>query len=386
MEIAEELIGRARELAPIFAERAQEAEDRRSLPDANVKDLIDSGILSTLTPRIYGGHELDVNVMTRILQIISAACPSTGWVGAFYMGAPWRLNIFSEKAQREVFADKPYMLNSGQAAPVRETRKVSGGYRITGQSAWSSGSAHAEWIIFGGLLREEGQAPTPLTFLVPRAETEIIDTWFTAGMRGTGSNDVRVEDVFVPEHRAAALQTVLSGTTEGQAIHANGMYRRAFIPFCMCELVPVVVGIMRGAADAFVQRTRERQGTISGIKAASKQIPVVRMAQGLAAADAAESLLDAYVARFMSSKSYPASVLERADMKMRAAFIVDLCRNAVNELARGFGGDGFRNSSPLQRYFRDINTLAVHAFIDIDTAGESFGRLTLGQPTDDPLL
>jgi 3-hydroxy-9,10-secoandrosta-1,3,5(10)-triene-9,17-dione monooxygenase len=386
MTVRDELLERARRLAPTLAERAQQTEDNRALLDENVGDLIDSGILATMTPRVYGGHEQDVDVMAEILRIISAACPSTGWVSAFYMGAPWRLNIFSEQAQREVFADKPYMLNSGQAAPVRETRKVPGGYRITGQAAWSSGSVHAQWIVFGGLIREEGKAPEPMTFLVPRKETTLVDTWFSSGMRGTGSNDMRVDDVFVPEYRAASLRKVLAGTTEGQTAHANPMYRRPFIPFCMCELVPVVVGITRGAADAFVQRTRDRQGTISGVKAAAKQLPQVRMAQGLAAADAAEKLLDAYLCVFMNQQAQEASLLERARMKLRAAYIVDLCRGAVNDMARGFGGDGFRNASPLQRYFRDINMLSVHAFIDFDTASESFGRLTLGQTVDDPLL
>jgi 3-hydroxy-9,10-secoandrosta-1,3,5(10)-triene-9,17-dione monooxygenase len=113
---------------------------------------------------------------------------------------------------------------------------------------------------------------------------------------------------------------------------------------------------------------------------------LARWAGGLWAAAAAEALLDSYVTRYMRSNGQPASLEERAEMKMRAAFIVDLCRNEINELARGFGGDGFRSKSPLQRYFRDVNTLAVHAFIDIDTASESFGRLHLGQSTDDPLI
>src|SRR5258708_4569887 len=111
------------------------------------------------------------------------------------------------------------------------------------------------------------------------------------------------------------------------------MYRRGFIPFWMCEMVPAGVGIMRAAANAFGSGTKERQGTISGIKASSKQIPVARMARGLAAADAAEALLDNYVSRYIQSNSYPANMEERAEMKMRAAYIVDMCRNEVNELA-----------------------------------------------------
>ena len=135
-------------------------------------------------------------------------------------------------------------------------------------------------------------------------------------MRGTGSNDMSVEDVFAPAHRAAS---------------------------CAAR-------------------------------------------RGLAAADAAETLLAAYLERYMRVRGEQNHITDRAAKKLKAAFISDLCRTAINDLARGFGGDGFREQSPLQRYFRDINMLAVHAFLDIDTAAETSGRLTLGLAADDAML
>ncbi|MBL6751145.1 MAG: hydroxylase [Nevskia sp.] len=382
----QELVGRAKELAPVFAQRALRTEENRAPLDASVRDMIDAGVLAALTPKVYGGHECSIDTMSEIVRIFSAACPSTGWVSAFYMGAAWRAAIFPEQAQREFFAGKPYILCAGQAAPLREVKRVPGGYRITGQTPWSSGSVHAEWITFMGALVEPGGAPTPLAFMVPRGETEMLDTWFVAGMRGTGSNDMRVDNVFVPEYRTASMALALTGDTPGQAIHANPMYRLPFIPFLMCEVVPVLVGALRGAADALLLRTRERQGTISGIKAATKQAPQMRLARALACADAAETLLDAYLERYLSRRADRNELLERSGMKLKAAFITDLCRNGVNDIARGIGGDGFRDASPLQRYFRDINMLAVHAFLDIDNAAETYGRLTLGLPIEDPLI
>lgn len=381
-----QLIGRARELAPVFATRALEEEAKRAPLDATVKDLIDSGILATLTPRCYGGNELGVDVMAEITRIFSEACPSTGWIGAFYMGAAWRALMFSEQAQREIFADKPYMLCAGQAAPLSRVARAPGGYRITGQTPWSSGSVHAEWITFVGVLIEEGTAPAPLAFLVPRADTQLVDTWFVAGMRGTGSNDMRVDDVFVPEYRTASFALAMSGATPGQALHANPMYRKPFLPFAMTEVVPVLVGAMRGAANALLRRTQERQGTISGVRAAGKQAAQMRLARALARAEAAETLLDAYLQLFMTDRPEQAELADRCAMKLKAAFIADLCRDGINDIVRGIGGDGFRDASPLQRYFRDVNMLAVHAFLDIDTAAESYGRMVLGLPPEDMLI
>ncbi|MFA7595276.1 MAG: acyl-CoA dehydrogenase family protein [Novosphingobium sp.] len=385
MTISQTLVDKAHDLATIFAQRAGLEDERRAPLDETVRDMIDSGILATLAPAIYGGHEQDFATAARIIQILSAANPSAGWVAAFYIGAAWRMNLFPEEAQREIFADKPFVLSAGQAAPLREVVRVPGGYRISGQTPWGSGSVHAEWIVFMGIAKGGDEEPAPMTFVVPRAETEVLDTWHIAGMRGTGSNDIKVEDVFVPHHRTAPFLNVLEGTTAGQAVHANPMYQFPFIPFLMVEVIPVVTGIMRGATTAFEERVRERQGTISGAKAVAKQATQMRLGRALATADAAETLL---VDLMGALKPHPGQRdrLYRNAMKMKGAYITDLCRNGVNDIAKGIGGDGFRDHSPLQRYFRDINVLAVHAFLDIDTAAETTGCLHLGLPTDDPLI
>ena len=382
---SKELLGRARDLCAGFAARAQRTEENRAPLDESVREMIDAGLLATLTPKIYGGHQCPVATMSHIVAILSAACPSTGWVSAFYMGAAWRAMIFPEQTQRELFADKPYLLNAGQAAPLREVKRVAGGYCLSGQTPWSSGSVHAEWVTFMGVAQGADAPPEPLVFMVPRAETELVDTWQVAGMRGTGSNDMRVEEVFVPAHRAASFISALAGKSAGQAVH-GAMYQQPFIPFLMCEVVPVLVGALHGAVAAFTLRTLARQATFTGAKAANRQAAQMRLGRGIAAADAAQTLLDAYLERYMSVRAEQNELSDRAAMKLKASFITDLCRNAINDLARGFGGDGFREQSPLQRYFRDINMLAVHAFLDIDTAAETAGRLALSLPADDPLL
>lgn len=381
----DELLGRARELAPRFAARALDTERNRAPLDESLADLVDAELLSVLTPRAYGGHQLPVRTAAAITATLSAACPSTGWVYAFYAGACWRSMMFEARTQRELFADKPYLLNAGQAAPLASVKRVEGGFVLNGQTAWSSGAVHAEWILFMGVAQGGDAPPTPMVFILPRAETTLIDTWQVAGMRGTGSVDVRVDEAFVPAHRAVPFVPVLEGRSPGQALHGS-MYQKPFLPFLMCEVVPVLVGALRGAASAMVERTLGRRGTLNGVRFAERQLPQARVGRGLAAADAAEDLLAAYLARFENSGPEAGELPARAAMKLRGAFITDFCRNALNDLARGFGGDGFREASPLQRYFRDVNMLAVHAFLDIDTAAESAGRLALGLTPDDPVL
>lgn len=384
---SQELVGRATDLAPVLAERAQKTEENRAPLDESIQDLIEADILPTLTPKVYGGHELAPDTMARITTALSAGCPSTGWVAALYMGSAWRTLFFPGEAQREVFADKPYSLSAGQAAPLREARKATSGYVITGQTPWSSGSVHAEWFHFMGVVQEENGTAEPRWFLVPRSDVEVLDNWFTAGMRGTGSNDVRVEEVFVPEHRSTSFTQSLIAQTPGQALHPNPMYRLPAVPFLLTEVVPVVVGQFRGAVTAFTERTSQRQGTISSVKAAGKQGAQQRLGRAIAAADSAEALLEDYLRRFLAQRPEQYEESDRAGMKLRGAHIVDLCRNSVNDMVRGIGGDGFRDHSPLQRYFRDINVLALHAFLDLDNATETAGRLALDMSIEgDPLV
>ncbi|EHI10429.1 pigment production hydroxylase [Mycolicibacterium thermoresistibile ATCC 19527] len=379
-------MSRVHDLVPIVRERAQKTEENRAPLDETISDLVESQVLSTLTPKAYGGLELRLDVAAEIVRTLSTACPSTGWTTAFYIGAAWRTNIFTEQAQREVFADKPYTLTAGTAAPLKKVEKVDDGYRITGQTAWNSGAIHAEWFTFSGLSFEDGDTPTPLWFLVPRSDVKIHDTWFISGMAGTGSHDVSVDNVFVPAYRTGPFGLALAGAAPGMLLHDNPMYHLPFLCFAMAEVTPVVVGAMRGAADAFIERVRVRQGTLNPEKASSKQAAQMRIGRALAAADAAETLLYAFFDRLTAQRPEQAELPDRAAMKLQAAFMTDLCRNALNDIVRGIGGDGFRTSSPLQRFHRDLSVLAVHAFLDIDTAAETMGRFALDLPVSDPLL
>jgi 3-hydroxy-9,10-secoandrosta-1,3,5(10)-triene-9,17-dione monooxygenase len=166
----------------------------------------------------------------------------------------------------------------------------------------------------------------------------------------------------------------------------NPMYHLPFLPLAMAEVVPVIVGATRGAADAFLERMKTRQGTISGVKAAGKQSHQMRLGRAIGAAQAAETLLDVFMKNMTRPLAEQKDYTDRVHAKLQAACIVDLCRNAINDMARGFGADGFRDSSPLQRYFRDVNMLAIHAFLDIDNATETAGRHALGLSVEDPLV
>lgn len=152
MDLASELIGRAHELKPVIAARALATEHKRSLPDETVKDLCDAGLMQMLTPKRFGGHELHIDTMAEVGRILASACPSTGWVAAFYIGHNWLHAVFPEQSQVEVFADKPYQLSSGQISPTAKAVKVKGGYELSGRQAWSSGVVHSDYVFFTAMV------------------------------------------------------------------------------------------------------------------------------------------------------------------------------------------------------------------------------------------
>lgn len=381
MELRQELIGRAKELQPVIAARAAATEDKRAPLDETIRELCDAELMQILTPKRFGGHELHVDTMVDVVRIIAAACPSTGWVSSFYIGHNWLHAVFPEKFQEEAFADRPYVLSSGHIAPQSRAVPVAGGYELSGRQAWSSGVVHADWVFFAGMVLADGEPPIPKMFGVPRSDVEVIDTWYMAGMQGTGSLDVQVEKVFVPEHRAVAVPALLDGTHPGGTVHANPLYALPVISVLSFEALSVLAGALHGAVDVFGTITRERKSSYTGASVAEKPAAQMRMGRAMAAANAVDAIVDAGVAKIMRlAPGERLSFEENAANRASDALVTQICADTVNDLMHGAGSNAFRSESPLQRFFRDINVIRSHALMDIEPASELYGKLLLGLP------
>lgn len=387
MNIAEELIGRAGELKPVLAARAAETEKNRAPLKETIDDICDAGFLQILTPKRYGGHELQVDTLVAVSRIIACACPSTGWVTAFYIGHNWFHSVFPEKSQDEVFADRPYQLSSAQIAPNACAVKVEGGYEITGQQSWSSGATHATYVFFTAVFAVEGAEPEFLLCCIPRGEVELIDNWYVAGMCGTGSGDVKVENVFVPDHHVVTFQSFLDGTHHGSRLHDSPLYKLPAASIIFFEGMSVVSGILRGAAENFLAITEARVATYTGSDVASKPSAQMRLARGQATADAVDDMVEAACTKMIKKVNDGGITLkDRADIRMRCALVNQVCSDAVNDIMQGAGGNSFRNTAALQRFFRDSNVLRTHAAMDFEASSEMYGRMMLGLDPGTPVI
>ena len=383
MTTAKELIGRAREIAPAVAARAEEVEQQRAPHSDTIRELIDAELFQILVPTRWGGHGLDLDTHRQIIETLSAACMSTGWIAAFYIGHNYLMIKFPEAAQEEIFADRPFGMIPVAGAPTMTVVREGDGYRVTGRAPFGSGIMHGDWVVVAGSV----DGGLPLMLLLPIEDVKVDETWDVVGMAGTGSNDMVVDGAFVPEHRTLSSIGMMSGVTPGTEIHDDPFYSIPMLPFLYCEAMPVFSGGLRGAVNAFESMIQARVTTYGQARAAEQQFAHVSLGQARAHADVAEILVREQIRRtldYHAGSGFDLAV--RLQLKGQSGFLVDHCRSTANELIRHAGAKSFQRAEPLQRFFRDLNMLASHAFWEWDTAREQLGRNRVGLDPTYPLL
>ncbi|MFD2580023.1 acyl-CoA dehydrogenase family protein [Novosphingobium colocasiae] len=387
MNLSETLIGRARDIAPMVASAAYDTDRNRYVSSDVIDACLDAQLFEILVPKVYGGHELNYSTMASVVYEFARHCVSTAWVVSFYIGHNYLHALWPKGFQDEAFAKGPCSFTPGTIAP--QLPADPGRRRV-----------HRQWpepVEFGqraGRLvpqqrpRHGGRqaAGGAKAFMVPVADVEVIDNWDMAGMRGTSSGDARLTDVFVPMHRVVDVSDLLEGTTPGAQLHANRIYGLPVLPFVFGETMPVMVGAYRGAAEAFQRLTEERYTTFTSSKVQDKQTAQIRIGKGLAGASVAEVLLRDYMNLLDTADPQDLRpIARRAEIRARIGMVSDYVKTGIDDLMLGAGGGAYRNTSPLQRFSRDMNVLRVHGFLDTETAAENLGRVTLNLPPNCPL-
>lgn len=377
--LSERLIARARDIAVMAGREAYETERNGKVSEAIIDACAEAQLFEVLTPKIYGGHELNCATMASIVYEFARHCTSTAWIVAFYMGHNFMNALWPKEFQDEAFANGPSALMVGTLAPSFKLTPVDGGYVANGRSQWNSGSSRCDWFYNSGFVMVDGNPQALKAFMVPAGEAEIIDNWDVAGMRGTSSSDVRLTNVFVPFHRAVDASSLSDGTSPGSRVHPNRLYSLPSFPVLMTEVAPILAGAYRGAADAFKKQTEERLTTYTSAKVAEKQTAQIRVGRGQAGAAITETLVRNFVE--MVDGAEPAElrmIPKRAEIRAQVGMITEYAQSGINDLMLGAGAGAFRNTSPMQRFFRDINMLRTHAILDAEASNENFGRVLLG--------
>jgi 3-hydroxy-9,10-secoandrosta-1,3,5(10)-triene-9,17-dione monooxygenase len=381
-----ELLARAERLIPILRERAARAEELRRLPDETIADLHSAGLFRILQPRRVGGSELPFRSIVELVAVIARGCGSTAWVLANLAAHHWLAGMWPKQAQDEVWGASPdNLIGSALIFPRGRAHPVPGGYRLTGRWGFSSGVDAAAWNMVGGIAQDEQNGiMQPRIFLLPAQDYSIIDTWHVIGLAGTGSKDVAVEDVFVPEYRTLAVDRIAGGPNPGSAVNPSVLYQLpALSLFAFC-IAGVSLGIAQGTIEHFTETTRTRLSSYSGRNVADFNTVQVHVAEAAALADAARSIMlgDCDTATLSVAEGRMPELAERARYRRDGAFAAMLCTKAVDILFSATGGGAIYARNPLQRAFRDVHAANAHYVLNWDINGAIYGRVALGLPPD----
>jgi 3-hydroxy-9,10-secoandrosta-1,3,5(10)-triene-9,17-dione monooxygenase len=387
--MSQEVLEGVRDLLPTFRERADEAEKLRQVPEASVKALEETGFFRLLQPKRFDGLESDpVDFFTAVKEI-AAADGSTGWIASVLGVHPWQVALFPDEAQQGVWGSDTTTRLSSSYAPTGKAVLTDGGYRLSGKWSFSSGSAHATWVLLGGLVTDdEGPNHTVVdfrTFLVPRDKYEIVDVWNVVGLRGTGSNDVVVDETFVPEAFTLSMSDTGRCFGPGQAENPGNLYKLPFHSLFTSTITSPIIGMAAGAYTEHVemQRTRVR-AAYAGEKASSDPFAAVRIARAGSEIDAAWALLMGNIreeqALVVRGEQVPLSLR----LKVRRDQVLGTQRaiDAIDELFEASGGRALAEGTYLQRAWRDAHAGRVHAANDPERALKMYGDLEFGHKID----
>jgi 3-hydroxy-9,10-secoandrosta-1,3,5(10)-triene-9,17-dione monooxygenase len=385
-----QILEAVRELLPALRGRAVETDNQRKVPVASVKELQATGALRLLQPRRYGGFEANPTVFYAAVKLIASACGSTGWVASVLGVHPWHIGLFDVAAQEEVWGTDHDTLTSSSYAPVGRATPVEGGFRFTGRWSFSSGCDHATWCLLGGLvIGPEGKPIDYRSFLIPRADYVIDDVWDTVGLRGTGSNDIIVQDIFVPEHRTLSFKDTSRCVCPGQKVNDGPLFRLPYGTVHPYAITAPLIGMAAGAYESYVGYTRERiRASYVGEKAAEDSFAQVRVAEAACEIDAAWLQLERNLNEEYDLAERGQPIPLELRLRSRRDQVCGSARvtAAIDKLFESAGGKAINMTTPISRFWRDAHAARVHAANDIERTLVMYGKSEFGVPVREGLF
>jgi len=384
--MSHEVLDGVRDLLPTIRDRADEAERLRVIPEASIKDLEATGFFRLLQPKLYDGYEADPIDFYTAVREVAGACGSTGWVSSVLGVHPWQVALFAKEAQEAVWGSDTSARLSSSYAPTGKAIVADGGYTLSGKWSFSSGSDHAQWVLLGGLVfNAEGQIVDFKTFMIPRKDYEIVDVWNVVGLRGTGSNDIVVNDLFVPEAFTLSMSDTGRCYGPGQEVNTSDLYKLPFHSLFTTTITTPIVGMAYGAYAEHVDMQQKRvRAAYLGEKASLDPFAAVRIARAASDIDAAWALLVNNIREEQALVANGEKIPLSLRLKVRRDQVVGTQRaiDAIDALFEASGGRALAEGTYLQRAWRDAHAGRVHAANDPERALQMYGASEFGHKVD----
>jgi alkylation response protein AidB-like acyl-CoA dehydrogenase len=386
--VDESVVAIARSVGPILAQHVETTERNRRLAPPVADALRATGLFRLFTPRALGGLEIDPVTFARVVEEVSTFDSAAGWALQVNTGAWWTSRMSPEGAA-ELYADGPDLMMAGSFAPPHRAEEVPGGYRITGRSPLASTIHHARWALMSAIVFDGEQpritpaGPDFISVVMRTSEVEIIDTWDSLGMRGTDSNDIQANGVFVPESRAFRFEPDSIPT----APFDGPLYRMPALAATYPIIAPVALAIARGAIRELrdIVTTKVPLGSMKSARDRGAVQGAVAEAEAMLRS-ARLFFYDAFASAWRRAVVGEAFSLEhKVDLMLASTWAVRSAARATDLMHRMGGTNGIYARSRLERHFRDAQTVRHHGFVS-DSRLETVGQVYLGVVPEFPFV
>jgi alkylation response protein AidB-like acyl-CoA dehydrogenase len=371
MHVDTALIDAARHILPVLRDHNAEAERERRLSKPVLDALTQAGLLCMLTPRSLGGLEVDPLTCARVIEEVAGADSAAGWTLVNPLNYAYFCTHLSDAGAEEIYRDGPNAMIAGPFHPPIQATPVAGGYRLTGRAPFASNCHDATWIARTALVMEgdtprlsASGAPEILLVFVPVEACKIIDTWYVMGMRGTGSDDIALTDVFVPQARTCPLVPEFTPGT-----HYRGpLYQFSAMGINAATFPSVVLAIAHQALDEVYTLARGKTPFASTMVLRERGTAQAQLAQAAGTLRAARVFLYDTLGELWEQTlaGEPPSLVQRADLLLAAAHATRSAAKVVETAYNVAGTSGIYTRNPLERHFRDIQVLKQHGFASVN--------------------
>jgi alkylation response protein AidB-like acyl-CoA dehydrogenase len=378
----------ARALAPRIRERAAEIEATRQLPSDLVLAIAHARLFRVALPEAEGGLGADIVTTLEVIEEVARADGSTGWCLAMGINTLRQSAQFAPAVRREIFFSDPVGVSAGSANPRGRAVAVPGGYRVTGHWFFASGCMHSSAVhgackVFDGdtpRRRPNGDQEVRIAYFYPKAIARIIDTWSVSGLRGTGSHDIEVEDLFVPEERTFSALDLRARVT-------GPMNRMHGFDLAGCGFCCVGLGVARAAIDAFVELAQVKVPRSSSELLRDRALVQARIGEAEAVLRSGRALLFDVVEDMWETvlAARPITERQRADVRLAMTHAAQSAAQATHIVCATAGTTSIFTANALERYARDAEVVTRHNQLQFVNY-EAVGRTVLGLESNSPLF
>ena len=382
-----ELIARARAMIPTLAERALSQTQRRGILPETIAEMQAAGFFRVLQPKRWGGYEMELGTFYDIEIALSEGDMSTGWTYGVFGAVTWFLGLIDDRLTQEVWGHDPSVLGCSSTMPAGKATAVDGGFQLSGHWRYASGCEHCEWALLGGMVRAENAAPDWRFFVVPRRDYKTVDNWQVAGLQGTGSIDVMLDDVFVPDYRTQRLQDNFLLKGAGQAVNTSSLYRVPFGQIFARGVSTAGLGALQAMLTALLDYSQNRV-TRAGGRATENPFVQLLCAETAATIDEMRTTLHR---NFRTLHDYArrgeTPPLElRLQYKFQSSAVIERSTLLAARIFKATGAAGLADELPFGRILADLMAARQHISNQYEYYGTNWGATMFGLENKDLLV